>query len=595
MPDITIPNKENGKWGLQRTYNIDLESNPGNIVLSRLVETAADTNTAGDSALGIIDAFIRTNADNIDRQWALSRNGKLFRTDSGDCYTSWKEDTLANSPTDAKDMDVHENDPDSATGENRLLVTRDSDIASLNDTANNAWNANWWITAKTQPALIKGVPHPIEYFPLRRISLIGDANFIHIVDKSGTISNKRLIFPPYLRIEYIFNTTYRNWILCSGKFGRNGAVVEWDGYSESYNNIYDIQSTYPLSGVNYYEIPIVINNKGLILEFNGNGFSPMIRNGRQIVFPCYLETGNAFLVSTIPAIAPRGMTVTDDGVIHINVAAPARNSNRQLGGIWCLNPNTGDFYSKYSVNDSDDYGHQGLHTPGAIKAVNIPSTIANSIYLMMGAHISSDGATKSKIWIIKRQYDSTERRGYFITEPFLTNNIQEMWDTVWLKFTAFRNANDKIIIKAKGVKSLLSIANNNVPLSYTGTWTSATTFTITLGATDDSLQAGDEIEVTGGDNAGVLAHITEIVGAHGALQTITIDESVTDIAGTATIAFDRWKKLAVIDNSTKYFAPVSIGIQSTFVQFKVEMRGGNMDYYISELSAQVNKQVSKKR
>lgn len=594
MPDITIPNPENRQWGngLQRTYNIDLETEPGKITLSKRVEIVADSESMALSAA--IDVFKRTDADNTDRWWALERNGQLLRTDSQSPYGTWAADTLANSPTDGRDMEVHETDTVNVSSKERLLVTRDTDIASLNDSGLNTWNLNWWITTKGQPALLSKFPHPIDYFPLRRISIIGDANFIHTVDKNGAVSNKRLILPAYLTVEHIFHTAYRSWILCSGRFGRNGAIVEWDGSSETYNNIYDIQSTYPLSGVNYYEVPIVVNNRGLILEFDGNGFSPMIRNGKQIAFPCYSEVGNAFFASaTIPAIAKRGMIVTDDGLIHINAGSPSIDTPKQLGGIWCINPVNGDFYSKYSLSDSDSYGIQSVSAPGAIQAINIPGLILNSIYMIAGGQIEVSGTSKSKIWVIKRQHDSTVKRGYFITEAFLLNDVQEIWDTIWAKFTAFRNSNDKIIIKAKGVRNL--VEDDNRPVQKDIVWGSSTTIEVTLDPGDEALAVGDEIEVVGKNSAGLLAHITQISGAHGALQTCTIDETAPNTLAASTVRFERWKKLAVIDNNTKYFAPASIGIHSTHIQFKVELRGANMDYYMTDLIAQVRKQVDKKR
>lgn len=584
---------------LWRTYNIDLENSPGNISLSRSFDTQADTSDTNMLGLGVIDNFTRTDADGIDRWWALTRNGKLSRTDSDNPTlpsASWDEDTITNSPVDGKDMTVHENDSDSFAGNNRLLVTRDTDIASLNDTANSAWNRNWWVTTKGQTGLMSGVPHPIEYFPLRRISVIGDANFVHTVDKNLNASYKRLILPPYYQIESIFTTAYKVWILCSGKFGRNGAIVEWDGSAESYNRIYDAQSIYPLSGVNYHEVPIVANNRGLILEFDANGFSPMVRNGQQISFPFYEELGNAFIVPTsqLP-IAPRGMTVTDDGLIYINAKHPGINSQRSLGGVWCLNPNTGNFYLKNGLghNDGDNFGTQIVDAPGALKNVNIPSS-ATGEYLIAGGRIeSSVGSSVNKIWTVSRTYNNVARKGFFITQYFLTANIKEMWESVWTKFSAFKSTSDKIIIKARGVNPMLDV--NRQPIQKTITWTSGTTFTVTLNGSDDALVVGDEVEIVGGASAGMLAHITTISGSHAALQTITIDETNNAAATTSYARFDRWKKLGIIDSLTKYSVPLNVGITSSFVQFKIEVRGQANDFNIQSLILYLKTQVTTKK
>ena len=567
---------------------MDLERSPGHITLSKAFTRVADT---ADTALAVVDAFLRTNADCLDRWWALVRNGKLLKTDttanSISTSAAWDEDSLANSPTDARDMTIHENDSDSASGQNRLFVTRDSDIAVLNDTAANTWNANWWVTTKSQSsglALKTGYPHPIEYFPLKRITLVGDKNLVHTIDKNEAVTHSRLILPFYLQVEHIFVTTYRAWILCSNQRGGNGAIIEWDGSAETYNRIHDAQSTHPLSGVNYNEIPIVINNRGMILEYNGNGFVPMVRNGQQIAFPIYEELGNVLAVTSNRPIKPRGMTLADDGLIYINAKQPGLASQRQFGGIYCLNPITGNLYSKYSLGNGGDtdFGQQFIGDPGAIKAVGATSLASGGDYLVAGGEIFQDDiSSRFAIWNISRNYTSTNRRGHFITQYIPAENVQDWWDSLWVRFGAFRSSEDRIIIKARGVNPLLDA--NRRHLQGTITWTAATTFTVTLSASDDSLSVGDEIEVILGKNAGTMAHITVISGVHGALQTITIDETVSSASGTAYVRFDRWKKLGVINNTSKYVAPLNIGIQSSFIQFKVELRGPASDFEISNL------------
>ena len=190
-----------------------------------------------------------------------------------------------------------------------------------------------------------------------------------------------------------------------------------------------------------------------------------------------------------------------------------------------------------------------------------------------------------------RPYSSTVRRGHFITQYVPANEIQDFWDTIWLKLSAFKSSDDRIIVKARGTKSLTD--TDRLPLQKTITWTAGTTFTVTItGANSDAVAVGDEIEVIAGRNAGTLAHITVISGAHGALQTITIDETVTGTSGGSLCRFDRWKKLGVINDTSKYTVPLNIGITSSFVQFKVELRGPATDFDIKSLI--INKETQTK-
>jgi len=53
-----------------------------------------------------------------------------------------------------------------------------------------------------------------------------------------------------------------------------------------------------------------------------------------------------------------------------------------------------------------------------------------------------------------------------------------------------------------------------------------------------------------------------------------VDEAVNSGSGTSIAVFERWKKLGSIDaNSDKQQGKLNIGIDSSFMQFKVELRG----------------------
>lgn len=621
MPKIEIPNPKTRRWtgcylgeyngNLQRTFNIDLENKPGEITISRsferIMDTVSDTNLVN---LGIVDAFERIKVNGRERWWAMCRNGRLFVRDTGTSPLlltgNWLQDGVylgdCNSPFDAQDMAIGEKDSDSGSdGEDIIFITRDTAVATHNDCGTNTWvrNSYFHTTPTALQGGITGMRHPIAYFPTRRIYVIGDGNKIHTIDKNKNSSYARLTLPSDYRVWHIFVTTYRVWILCSGTRGNNGAIVEWDGSSETYNNIYDAKSEFPLSGVNYNEIPIVVNNKGMILEYNGFNFSVMIRNGHEIFFPFSDEFGNAFSLATSQMpISPKGMTVSDDGLIYILANSPSKNSFKSLGGVWCLNPETGNLYSKYTLGPAStpsdsDYGQQIMDAPGAIKAVNIGQTFSNSSYLVASASINLDGvgSTKYGVWHLPREYSKTIRKGWFVTEYFHADDIQEMWETIWLKHGLMKTTNSEIIVKAKGVQSMLDVDRH--PIQKTITWTSITTFTVTLGAGDDALAIGDEVEIVGAVNSGQLAHITDISGAHAALQTITIDETMDLGSGTSYARFDRWKKLAVIDSQTKYFTPVNIGITSSFIQFKVELRGPATDFHLKEIISTFKPQTIK--
>ena len=618
-----IPPQETKRWTgpylgnyygtLWKTSGVDLDREEGRITLARRMTQVADTTDTNSDTLLLVSAFLRADADCTDRWWALSLANQLD-SDVGQLYQtagttpvnpsdSWQVDVLANTPTRAKDMTVFERDTrGDSLSRSQLFVTLDTDIAVLNDTGGNTWTAGWWTgapggTHAADSALDSGVPHPIEYFPFRRIALVGSRNRIHTISRTSDTVNEtttvdRLLFPKEYQVRHIFTTNTRTWIILSHRFGGNGKVAEWDGFSQTYNDIHDIYARTALAGIGYEEVPIVINSKGLILEFTGKGFRPMVRNGQVIALPVFEEQGNALGITNnalIDGIAPRGMTKGEDGLIYIAVKNPTRGSYRNGGGIWCLNPVSGRLYLKYGLGGwtNTTYGEQRTF-PGGIHAVPSGSGLVPSLLVGGKYNINDVNADGSAIWVLVDLTSSTATRGYFITQWIPASDVKDFWDSMWLRFRRFITATNRIVAKARGVRPL--ITSFNEPLEASITWVNATSFTVQLGASDDALAVGDEVEVINGVNSGTLAHISTISGVHAAVQTITIDETLTASTNAGRARFDRWQKLGIISDANVYEAPLNIGIKSSEVQFKVEMRGPASEMSLSDLI--INSDVS---
>ena len=579
---------------LWKTFNIDLDREEGKICLSKRMDTVADTTDTNSDTLTLATAFLRANSDCVDRYWALCDSGILLNVDSSPTG-DWKTDALANSPDRCHDFTIFENDTrgDSASKQ-QLFVTTDSEIYVLNDTGANTWTNNWWTVVQGNPSLDTGVYHPISYFPFQRIVLVGSGNRIHTISRINSSSNEssslsRLVLPSDLRVIHIFYTSNRAWILCANTKGGNGRVVEWDGFSQSPNGIHDAYAAIPMSGVNWNEIPIVINSKGIILEFTGNGFRQMIRNGEKVSMPISQEPYNDFSFSSnsfIGSVKPHGMVVGEDGLIYINASNPRNASYRQGAGIWCLNPITGRLYNKYTTGQwssgNTDFGQQRFDL-GSVGGLHpIPSTSGRSLLIGGRVDVNYGNTAKNAIWAMALDNDTTVLRGYFITGIIPAEDISNFWDLLYAVFKKFFTSGNKIIVKAKGQNSLYGTPTY-LPLESSITWTGASTFTVQLSAADTPIQVGDEVEVIGGDNAGTLSHISTISGAHAAVQTITIDETLTASANTARVRFDRWKKLGVISDTNKSFSSVKVGIDSTYIQYKIEMRGPSAEMEISSL------------
>ncbi len=614
MPSISIPPNSIRRWTgpylgdyygvLWQTSNIDLDRRDGKVMLSRRMERIEDTisDFTGNSAY---TAFLRSDADCTDRYWGLRVNEGLAKTDSSATplpADSWDTDAISNTPLTPRDFTIIGNDSRNDSGRNKIAVTLDSgDIAILNDTGNNAWTASWWFTKQSQAYMDTTVLfRPIEYFPFRKLTLIGSGNQIHTIPErssdtvNDTVTYARLTIPKGLNAQHIFTTSNRAWILTHHKNGGTGKIVEWDGFADAYNEIHSAHGMAALSGVDYYGTPIVLNERGKFLEFGGTSFQPMVRNNQEIALP--IGEGGSLIsgkdTSMIVAVAPRGMTVGEDGLVYINLdqitSSNQPKGERYEAGIWCLNPISGRLYRKSAIGqwgDSTDYGQGSLSAPGAIQW--IPSSVSSRNLLAGGVILTTaTGGAQTGIWLQEPETSTTPTRGSFITQFIPASEIQDQFDSIWALFKRFMTTGSQIILKARGTRSL-SLASRR-PLSATITWTSGTTFTLTLASGDDALAVGDEVQVVNGVNAGYLAHITTISGNHASSQTITIDETVPTTSSTSVARFERWKKLGVISNTSKYEDTLNVAINSSFLQIKCELRGLPSEQELSQLVLNYN-------
>lgn len=614
-----------------KTSGMDFDKSDGEVSLSMQIGSIEDSTEIASlgTAGSIVNAFTRADADGSDRYWGLKYNG-LLKTDADSFYplpsNDWDSDAIASTPLNCLDFSVIGRDSRNDSGRDQLFVTRDTgDISVLNDTGNNAWTASWWVGTQAQPALSQKVPyHPIEYFPFRKIGLVGDGNLVHTISKpsdtqNDTVSYARLRLPPQYRIRHIFVTSDRAWFLCVNQRGGEGAVVEWDGYSESYLSLYGVQSIAPLSGVSYKDTPIILNSKGYVMEYTGRGFSPMIRNGERVALPIASEPGLEMIIeggteegdtnlNLVFPMAPRSAVLGQDDKVYFNVgypgsdsgdvlASPSRVSTRMEGGIWCLDPTSGRFYNKHSlITRTNDRSQLWTGTMGGILWAPSIGTTNGDRNILAGGRIPGDTSLgmNGGIWL-QRASSTPESQdptnGYIVTPFIHSDDVADFWDTVWLRIRAWNPNNVTVRVKARRTTDFVLANQIGDKLVGQITFTSTTTFTVTLNASSNSLMVGDEVHVLAGTNSSLDAHITAISGAHGALQTITI-EDFTGISGYGTIegagvaiaAFDRWILLkhftendVFTDIGSRNSLPVDVGIDSSFIQFKIVLQGTHPD------------------
>lgn len=241
--------------------------------------------------------------------------------------------------------------------------------------------------------------------------------------------------------------------------------------------------------------------------------------------------------------------------------------------------NTGQYWYVYKTND---YGWSSYDNRMSVAVLN--SQLFNGYFagrLAYTAELASKQDVSTDRTVFGGVNPFIPNRGYFITPRLNSSNIEEIYNTLYIKFRPLGD-DDKIIIKYKASSRKgipFASKSGNTSTDSIGTWTSTSVFTTTVDMSD--VIAGDEIEVTGGVGSGHLAQISTITENAGT-YTVTLSEAFPFAVANDQMYFqvDNFTILDTITSTSKNaddcFAEIPIlGIKnrSTFVQFKIELRG----------------------
>lgn len=588
---------------LWMAHNIDLERQPGRLTL-------ADKFQRFSSGLGTVTKFIRTNADTTDQWWGLTvsdivKNGSPISTAG-----TWATDALSNSPNDPLDAVIHE----LANGEQRLIVTRPTEIAILNSTASaNAWDADWGSTVPLTP--IPTVSPSLTYRPIARLQrLVAVANKVNgipkidTIDKDDVVSLGRLTFDPIYTVRTIYTSSNRFWIGLQNDVGGKAKVIEWDGFSDTYNNEYELEAGgIPMSGFIAQDIPYFITELGEILKYTGGGFEPFAdfcnREERQN-FAGTTTAGD----SHVPAYGCH----VEGKLVYINVNAPIILSGGQGGsatamsnptrrlrsGTWVLNLRNRNLYhnmgfGEHATPGTDiNYGSSPLQSIGAIMKPSGERYLVGSAAPFVGGATWQAAAT-SGIYVQTPNNTQTSNggrnRGYFVTPYLPIGDVEAMWSNLWVKFKKFVNSNNRIVVKWRVAEPLyngtmVDQGGNTMEIPTAPiTWVNATSFTCKVPI---GVAVGDEVEILVGDNAGCLFNIATLSATPDGSTSITVTLSETaPTTGTDTglARFDNFKTETAISETTigSKNCPFSSKGHGEFIQLKIYLIG--FDVEIDEL------------
>lgn len=575
---MTRPSRGEIFGNLWSTKNIDLERNKGKIRLAQRFERILDSGDDSDFECPV--AMIRTNADQTDRWWVLAQadatsvsDGLLFKsTDASSVIlaASWAQDAIANSPTDCVDNMVIFGQ---ASSYDRLIVARDTDLAMMN---NGSWTASWWVTTLGQSALSATNPHHIHQF--LNLLIVPDGNVVHTVDDALVVSASRLVFPKEYQVIWVENDGYRVYFGTRHIRNGDGLIFPWDGTSDKYDEPYPTYANQTFAGKPKNGIMHTINSNGQVLAFNGAAFEEVAHTPMRLNRNEWIITYN----SRNTVVHQNGMEVVDGNInilMNNGIGGPGSTLENCLAGIWELSPDAG-LYLKHTLGQYDgvtnnEWGAGGLRVSGCLKEVRTGSIKM----LFAGAVVYSDNAS-TQVKALLGSMGGGSNRGYFTTSQIQAPEFMAFWTRLQMAFKKNIDSGDTILAKYMVEDNVNMLGQNSTHLADI-TWSSTTVFTSTA-SIFGSVSVGDEIEVTVGKGAGALAHVSAISEA-GGTYTVTLDEAIPNVSGTARVRPQVWKKLGSITSQTAVKKLFTVVKRSKWIKLKVELRGSHNSPEIEQL------------
>lgn len=439
------------------------------------------------------------------------------------------------------------------------------------------------------------------YFPKRnQLYYFDGSNGVSSTDISDVIYNSPTTQPNCITIltgtygEKVGMVCTSNYIYIytflpdnSASASGTGYILEWDGVSDQFNNIYTLQSSGVLSMTVYEDIPYAVDGFGRILRYTGSSFTEVARLPVQTLLPFSSsvsgDPGERFIFRN-------GMIPTKNNTLLLNINAISQRGGYPLyenfqSGVWEVDLSNGNCTHKtsYTYQDDDsstitDFGQQSLYSVGAIVLNTLNDTGDENCQFACGATVYTDAtATQSSIYrdAPMMEYGQTslegQKRGYFTTTWFESDEVEDKWSRLWTVYKRFVTSTDKIIAKYR--------LYEEDPIYANITWVNTTSFTTTTDITAYAQTAtgfngtvGGEVEIVQGTGGGACVHITNVVNNAGT-YTVTIDNAVTGVTtGTAKARFQKWIKLnPEITGQVKSYGQMAILANNTRIQIKLVM------------------------
>lgn len=528
------PNEGDSLGNVYATYNIDLESQKGKVLVSSQVKKLL---TDADNANFAYATAIKAGTDKY-----FAVGGKVFSADDSTPLGTWSEETAGSEPNSGNTV------MDAAYFDGLFLVSEGDDIKSWNGTT---W-ASWWQTTLGQTALATGERHTMWVGADGNLYIVDDGTKVYRVTPTGTVTktgNGSLDFSATnYEINCAVSNSTRSFIGTFDKTFEEAVIIEWDmspGASTA-NKLHKIGAKGVRCLAVWQDIVLAVLSNGKIKYFNGSSFVEF-ENSIRFPTPDGFELDDNF-------IHPNGWAIIDDlphflatGRVSANtVLGSTQNTSYVMPfGIWCLDPSVG-LYHRFALgtgaSTQDDYGKMAVRYPGALYSLQNK----DSKFLASYEYYQDDQTSPRSVLVYHDAQNTRPARGFLMT-PYLYQ-FKDTYKTI--------EAYHKILESGEKVRVYYRHEKQEV-LTKPGFWFSTTVFNIT--GTSLGIVKGDVAFIKMGPGSGQLLRVDNVEES-ATVTSITFTEANTfaTAAEAATLDFLNFRFAGEINSLTKDYHEITI-------------------------------------
>lgn len=384
-----------------------------------------------------------------------------------------------------------------------------------------------------------------------------------------------------------------------------GSVLEWNGKDSGIIAEHLLDNAAGCLAIEILDdIPHVIDTNGVFSRYSGSGFDEIGRLplDRQLLVNAQTGLNNRF-------IHPNGITSTKNGTFLFSINNLVDDASGSIienlpSGIWEWSKENGMVhkmpftYMPLLSSTVTDFGQNRISRAGALENANLYDALLSNTgrgTIIAGCTYFTNASSTSSAIFIDSPTPTTsagapegQKRGYFVTTWIESDEVADKWSRYWASYRRFQDAADNFVPKYRNYEES--------PVEATITWVNTTSFTTATDITSYGPTAigfdgftGGEVEIVQGTGGMACPHITGVIGPSGGLYTVTLDEAIPGVTGTAKARFQKWIKLnpSVPFDQIRAYSQFGIGTDSTP---RIQIKGcfswtGDGEFYKSVIAS----------